>query len=54
MKQATFKSVTAYNNMFKNDAALTSIIIDDSSAKSWIESRIGEAGLTNITISKSV
>jgi len=51
MKNATFTKVTNVEYMFNDTPALTSIIVEDDDAKTWLETRLSEVG-SNATVSK--
>ena len=50
MRNSDFNSVTTYSYMFSGLSNVISIIVKDSAAESFIRSRLGEAGMTNATV----
>lgn len=50
MRKATFTNVTNYKDLFNGISNLTSIIVKDEAAKTFIEARLADTSKTGVTV----
>jgi len=50
IRKSTFTNVTSYDYFFYSDSKLTTIYVKDTTAQSWVNSRLSEASKTGVTV----